>query len=89
MRISSLRLCERIGTGTEFLGPGGFHQAQQQMIIEVGNIASARTRNMGPPSHVKCLCAFANIYVYIDKYYENFNCIICLSVASVCLSLIA
>ena len=37
----SLRLCERIGTGMEFLGPGRFHQAQQQMIIELEKIALA------------------------------------------------
>ena len=55
----SLGLCERIGTGTEFLGPGGFHQAQQQMIIEVEKNVLACTRDMGPLSHVRCLYAFA------------------------------
>ena len=53
----SLRLCERIGTGTEFLGPGGFHQAQQQIIIEVEKIALACRRNMGPlRSHMCGAC---------------------------------
>ena len=31
----SLRLCERIGTGTEFLGPGRFHCTQEQMRVDV------------------------------------------------------